>query len=168
MCSSEVFVRLTPPHEKAILNDLIEQFEATRTNLADQRRVHLASVAAVDRMLERFDRGPAGGPVIFPDSKIMRLHTIPTFDRKEYRLESLIQSGRLEVVRSPKLRAALVRWPGVVTQMLEHQIQARAIYRELVVPQLLTAGDVSTLMVNSRRNTTSDSSVTLLEVVVHQ
>jgi hypothetical protein len=157
VCSSEVFVRLTPPHEKAILNDLIEQFEATRTNLADQRRVHLASVAAVDRMLERFDRGPAGGPVIFPDSTIMRLHTIPTFDRKEYRLESLIQSGRLEVVRSPKLRAALVRWPGVVTEMLEHQIQARAIYRELVVPQLLTAWDVSTLMVNSRRNTISDS-----------
>jgi hypothetical protein len=142
--------------EQAILNDLIEQFEATRVNLADQRRVHLAGVAAVDRMLDRFGKAPPDGTVAFPDSTIMRLYTIPTFDRREYRLESLIQSGRLEVIENPELRDGLARWPGVVAEMLEHQLAARSIYQELVVPHLLVAGDVSGLMVQSRRSSMNE------------
>ena len=138
--------------QQVILRDLIEQFEATRVNLADQRRVHLAGVAAVDRMLERFDQGGASQAVAIPDSTIMRLYTIPTFDRREYRLESLIQSGRLEVIQSAELRDMLLRWPGIVAEMLEHQLSGRQIYTDLVVPELIVAGDVSGLMVNSRRS----------------
>jgi hypothetical protein len=92
---------------------------------------------------------------------LYRLSIAPTYEADSPVLDGLVRSGRLEIIRDPRVVAALASWDRRLRDYSEVAQIARRNADTLLVPALVKRGDVGFGLINDDRQldqSTSDSS----------
>lgn len=114
--------RQTKKAEVGALERLSEEFRGSATQLQEKWQAHLDVRAAAEALFE-FCGGESRG-VPAPDSMyelLIDLVASPTYDPANGALNSLITSGRLEIISNDSLRVALAGWPSLVADLNEDE-----------------------------------------------
>ncbi len=78
-----------------------------------------------------------------PDSLLIALLAVPTFDRVTPVLDGLVGSGRYESIRDPGVRELVARWERGLAQLTEREAGAMNFVDGRLRPQLARYGDLS-------------------------
>lgn len=112
--------------EQRILHQLKSEFEANAELLALRRQNHDRILQAAAWILSI--TGPSDDRVVDAEmfySRVFEAMDWATFDPQDGVLQSLLQTDKLEVIRSEPLRARLAAWPSMVRDIAEDEQMAR-------------------------------------------
>jgi hypothetical protein len=123
--------------EQEILRSMEAEFTGLQQQLSVAAARRAAGLGALGRVLEGaslgFARLPAT-PVL--DSAMVLLVLVPTFDWTMGALESVLSSGRLELIQDRNLRVALASWPGMAQDIIENESDLRGRHQSIVLPMI--------------------------------
>ncbi len=108
--------------EREMLVALADELEGARSMLEDHIRVHEEHADAAKSIADQL---VAAGPTMMVsvrDRQIAELVNNPTYDPPFGIAGALLDSGQASLIRNPKLRAALGRWPAAIADGVEDQI----------------------------------------------
>jgi hypothetical protein len=97
------------------------------------------SLAANGEMLEIVAEG-SSPDVVIPSNTFAYFRSTATYDPPMGRIQSLISTGNLRLIRDTRLRAGLASWPGQVEAAKEHHDRMRDFWAEAIAPYLRTYG----------------------------
>jgi len=108
----------------------------------------LDTVAAQDResldagyqILDLIGKRAVGQDVELPASLVWNLAEVWTFNPVQGGLNSLIDSGQLDILQDPELRVALAGWPDIVADLHENEAEEWNNSYETLIPFLEHAG----------------------------
>ncbi|HUP20866.1 MAG TPA: hypothetical protein VM778_13085 [Gemmatimonadota bacterium] len=115
--------------ESALIEDLRSDFEANRSAL---EQVHVEQQRAADVTRQVLVVGVDGLPADSVDALFQAMLDVQTFNPRTGALDSALGSGRIQLLRNPRLRSALAAWPGYLEDATEEVVES--------TPQLFTVG----------------------------
>jgi len=122
--------------DQELLSQLKLEFETNLALLEDRRSRHVQVLAALRNLLAATGPGPENKS--HSTSQIKRDLYMSlgwwTFDPHRGVLDSIIQSGKLGVIRSDKLRTNLASWPALIRDFAEDEFFLVSYTREFVYP----------------------------------
>lgn len=122
----------------AVLDELREDEEALGRYIAWHRRTEVASAAFLGLVEESSTR-----PIEVPDSIVWGTGFTPSFDPRTGAIEAFVNSGRMDRIGDPALRAGLAGFQAHLTDARDEESRAKA-YADLQWSQVLfRSGDVS-------------------------
>ncbi len=123
--------------ERAYLRALADDFEVARADLERVTSIHEVILNSADRLLswEPADRTPEHLDVI--DASFAALLANPTFDPPMGTVETVLGSGRIDLLRNQELVRELTRWSAVVQDLQEDQDAANAHLERTLYPVLV-------------------------------
>ena len=132
--------------EQQILQGLREEFVSIRDVLSLHYAEHLERLQSLEQLLFVLDDGPGDdvGPVV--EAALLDMLWPSTSDIGNGTLEALLNSGRVEILASKRLRARLAAWEGVIGEVWDDQNDnARMVYETYIpffVSENVAAGTV--------------------------
>ena len=110
--------------EQVALRQLDAEFESNAVQLDSVHTGHRRGLEAAESLLSAI-RGTTPLSADSLRTLVWRLDRAWTYNPKLAALESVIQSGRLGLIRDDALRVALMGWPGVIEDYREEEEAAR-------------------------------------------
>jgi len=128
--------------ERAAIAQLTVDMHLNAARLDTARARHEDALAAANEILARSGlRGEAEG-VLTAQQLVGRLLTTWTYEPAMGGVNSVLGSGRLDVLRSEALRVSLAGFPDRVDNLTEDEIYQREFVRDQLVPLLVDAASV--------------------------
>ncbi len=122
--------------EQALLRQLESEFETNSALLEERRTRHMEMLAALQNLLA------ATGPNV--DSEALSVSQVKrdlyvmlgwwTYDPHRGALDSIIQSGKLGIIKSDQLRAKLASWPALMQDFAEDEVFIASYTRDFLYP----------------------------------
>jgi len=122
---------------------LAVDFDAIRVEMDRARSRNELVIAAADSILAHL--GATSGQADVPVAWLAPLLLTPTTDPRSGTLSTLIASGRLSIVGSPRLRGMLSEWPALLSDVREEELAAKTFVHEQLTPYLGRSTDLSRL-----------------------
>lgn len=151
--------------ELEILRALAQEFRDVQVELERQAALRQRMLQTNSATLSALRRAELGKPVVLPDTVAQWLIGSFTLDLPQASLQSVISSGRIDLIRDRSLRGLLAGWPALVADAQEEWAQDRLIVYERLIPAL--ASDLSQVValsvdtVNSRARRGAGQSIVL-------
>lgn len=126
--------------EIEVLAGLEQEFIGNAAYFERRLQHHQIALAAVGKLLNAAKSGfwdDTIGPV---DDSLILLLIPPTTDLGQGVRDSLVSSGRLELLSNNELRDALAAWEGVLDEVLDDELMSREWVFEQVIPYLAQRG----------------------------
>jgi hypothetical protein len=120
--------------EQELLSSLATDFEKNDSILQEAREEHEGIRLRGATLLDSISEFSRTGRVPSVAELVVRQTDWETYDPIEGTLESLIQSGHLDLIESDSLRAALVAWPDQVADLNEDEELLRSAVRDRLLP----------------------------------
>ena len=139
--------------EQAALVRIHDELVADRSRLefgATSQALRVAASLAVIELIDDLDGG--AGVIDVPDSLLVRMVQTPTFEPRTPVLDGLRESGRIEVIRSAEVRAALSAFERALVNLSEAQADGRRIAYDQLIPAMSERGDVGHVLRNTIRS----------------
>jgi hypothetical protein len=122
--------------DQELLSQLKLEFETNSALLEDKRSQHVQTLSALRNLLAA--TGPRPEDKSHSASEIKRDLYLSlgwsTFDPQRGVLDSIIQSGKLGIIRSDQLRTNLASWPALIQDFAEGEGFIMSYTREFVYP----------------------------------
>ena len=116
---------------EGVIAALQAEFSSARSHLDDFERYNRDILARTDSITELLES--SSGPTDVPLRFLITLTNTPTFDPPMAELQSLVQSGKLDLIDDPSLRRALAAWPSAVADLDEKsQIHLTFVYEDFL------------------------------------
>jgi hypothetical protein len=119
-----------------LLSQLKLEFETNSTLLEERRSRHVQMLAALRNLLAATGPNPENKSFSASEIKQDLYVTLGwwTFDPQRGVLDSIIQSGKLSIIRSDQLRTNLASWPALIQDFAEDEAFIVSYTREFVYP----------------------------------
>ena len=122
--------------DQELLSQLKLEFETNSVLLEERRSRHVQMLAALGNLLAA--TGPSPENKTYSASEIKQDLYVTlgwwTFDPQRGVLDSIIQSGKLGIIRSDQLRTNLASWPALIRDFAEDEAFIVSYTREFVYP----------------------------------
>ncbi len=141
------------------LRGLDAELSETRTNLVQMIEYEDGLVAAYDTILSTLEGARPAPRVPIPRRLVGALLSTGTYDPPMGRVESLIASGNIGVIRNDTLRERIAGWPATVSNAREHQTRTRDFWMNDFAPSLRQLVDMGPLWRSAR-----DTTITAIEL----
>jgi hypothetical protein len=132
--------------ERALLVALAQDFGTARDDLHDVTRAHETVLASMVRLLTYTEAG------VVPDSERAQVDTVlsrvfirRTFDPPMGTVETILSSGRLDIIRNQDLVAELTRWTAAVRDFNELETSGATHFYSTLYPYLAANLDLQDL-----------------------
>jgi hypothetical protein len=122
-----------------ILEGLREEFVEHRTALAADLDGEVARKRRLERLFQAIGSNTQLAPATV-DTLLFDVTYAPTFDPGSGRLQALIASGEVGLIRNPDLRDHLSGWQGMVDEVRDNQIAMRGFILGEIIPYLASEG----------------------------
>ena len=123
--------------EEALLIALVEDFDAAERGLEEAMIRHEIVVSATERLLQFSDsRSASASDYPLLDTLVSKLFYRPTWDPPMGTVETLLGSGRLDLLSNPELVSELTRWTAMVENFRQRESVAERHFYERVYPFL--------------------------------
>ena len=126
------------------------ELEGLRQQLVESREILLATIAvdelglaATESLISAAEAGE-GGRTVVSDSIVRQLSETTLLDLPLSRVQSLLSSGRLVLIRDGDLRAAIAGWPTVAVSPREPATRRRDFWQTALIPSLRRGHDLGT------------------------
>jgi hypothetical protein len=131
---------------RSLLLAMLDDFEAAAT-LLDRVEAETSILARNgQRLIELGEQGPVSPDHSAQVDSLLGSHFLrPVFDPPMGTVESLIASGRLDLVRNEELVAGLTNWASAVASLQRTQTDARRHFYDRLYPYLATRVDIEDL-----------------------
>ena len=120
--------------EQQILLGLAVEFVANREALSRELASHLKDLQSLENILLLIDGGQSDDAKSIVVIALDEMQSPKTTDLGSGTLNALLSSGRVEILRSRKLRTQLTAWEGVIGEVLDDQNNNAKMVFEIYVP----------------------------------
>jgi hypothetical protein len=143
--------RLERRDERAAIAQLSADFRSNADRLAAIKGIHQQALDASYEILAIADLGgQRRGSHSTPELVLLSLRTW-TYDPALGGINSLVQSGRLDILRNDSLRVAVAAWPDIVQDLNEDERFERTFLFERLSPYLMTRGVMLDMLASNGR-----------------
>jgi hypothetical protein len=145
--------------EVEVLRGLAQEFRDVHAELERQATLREAMARTNVATLAALRRAELGSSILLQDTLAQWLVGSFTLDVPQASLQSVISSGRINLIRDHTLRSLLAGWPALVADAQEEWAQDRLIVYEHLIPALgddlsqVVAATVDTVNSRARRGT---------------
>jgi hypothetical protein len=123
--------------ESALLSGLEEDFQAAKDEFARARTLHEEKTAAAAQLLSWAESGESGSaPLDQVEVAVSTLFAHPTFDPPMGTIQTVLSSGRLDLLTNSELVRELTRWSAVYDDLREDEENASRHLYESIFPYL--------------------------------
>ena len=126
--------------EQESLHDLHAEYEGHKDDVLGANARHLNYLRAVEALLDGCRQGSWRSDEFSLDDAIFALMVPETMDLGEGVRDTLISSGKLEILLDRDLRYELAEWDSVLDELLDDQLNNRELVISLVLPYLARSG----------------------------
>lgn len=132
--------RLDRREEQIALSRLHAEFQSSTSRLGSSE-VRLSAATEILNLFQSHQDQEI--PLSIPNSLIVAMLGVPTFDRVTPVLDGLIQSGNLSLIQSQEVLSSIAIWQRDIIQLSESQQDARRTTLEILIPALSARGNLS-------------------------
>ena len=123
--------------ERALLTALLDDFRVTRDEFERTSEKHNRVFGSMEQLLYWAESGsvPEENRADF-DHLLSNVFYRPTFDPPSGAIETILASGRLDLLRNPTLVSELTRWTSLVEDLNERETAAASHFYQTIYPYL--------------------------------
>lgn len=132
--------------ERLALLALHEEFRANLSHLSAAHEVHRAFAADLTRLEALLAASPSGESLEVVDSLLVPLISFRTPDPATGTLNTLLASGRIDLIRDQELQQALAGWPSEIANAAEDEVKVRDFVFDRLIPGLAGHADLTGVM----------------------
>ena len=125
--------------ERVALSRLHNEFQSSTARLGSSE-TRLAAATEIYNLLQSHQEQDL--PLSIPNSLIVPMLGVPTFDRVTPVLDGLIQSGNLSLIQNQEVLSSIAVWQRDIIQLSESQQDARRVTYEILIPALSERGNL--------------------------
>ena len=126
--------------EQEALYDLKAEYEDHYDDISRANTRHLNYLRTIETLLESCERGEWGSDQFTLDDAIFALQVPETVDLGEGVRDTLISSGKLDILSDRNLRYELAEWDSVLDELLDDQMNGTEMVIHLIHPYLSRSG----------------------------
>jgi hypothetical protein len=124
--------------EQQVLLGLTDEFVANHDVLSRDLANHLKNLQSLEDILLLIEGGPSNDAKSIAMAALSEMQGPKTTDLGNGTLNALLNSGRLEILESRKLRTQLTAWEGVIDEVLDDQNNNAKMVFEIYVPYFVS------------------------------
>jgi len=126
--------------EQEVLHDLRAEYEDHKSDVSRQMARHLDYILIIERFVASCELGDWQSNDLWLDEAMFALQVPETTDLGEGVRDTLISSGKLDILSDRELRYELAEWDSQLDELLDDQQNGTAIALDLVHPYLTRTG----------------------------
>jgi hypothetical protein len=124
--------------EQQVLLGLQEEFLANHEVLSQDLASHLKNLKSLEDILLLIDDGQSNDAKSVVMAALIEMQSPGTTDLGNGTLNALLSSGRVELLKSRKLRTQLTAWEGVIGEVVDDQYNNAKMVFEIYVPYFVS------------------------------
>ena len=126
--------------EQEVLHDLRAEYEDHKGDLSGQKARHLNYIRAIETLVEACEKGDWRSDEFSLDEAFFALQVPETTDLGAGVRDTLISSGKMDVILDRELRYELAEWDSELDELLDDQQGGKQIVLGLLHPYLARKG----------------------------